>query len=321
MPSLPRHWEFDAPGRLLLLLAVLALAVAYVLVQRRRAPYETRFADVDLLASVMPRRPGWRRHLPAGLLLVTLVALTTGFAKPTADVQVPRGRATVVIALDVSASMTATDVAPSRIEAAKAAARAFVHALPKTFDVGLVSFSGTATVVATPSRDRTALAQAIADLPLGGGTAIGDAVGASVEAAKAVATRNGATAPVRLVLLSDGANTVGQSVQEGAAQALAARMPVTTIAYGTPDGVVYLGGREISVPVDAVALQELARATGGQAYTAKDSGQLKDVYDNIGKEVGTTSQRKDLTAALTGLGLLTGLAAAAASLVWFRVLP
>lgn len=317
MPSLPRHWDFAAPDRLLLLLAVAALAVAYLLLQRRRATYEARFADVDLLASVLPRRPGWRRHLPAALLLLTLVALTTGFAKPTADVRVPRAEATVVVALDVSASMTATDVAPSRIQAAKAAAQAFVRSLPKGFDVGLVSFSGTATVVARPSRDRAALVDAIASLPLGGGTAIGDAVAASVAAAKAV----GSKAPVRLVLLSDGGNTVGQSVDAGAAQAVAAGMPVTTIAYGTPDGVVYLGGREIPVPVDAQALRGLAQATGGQAYRAQDAGQLRDVYDHIGKEVGTTSERRDLTSALTGLGLLTGLAAAAASLVWFRVLP
>ncbi|MCW2598474.1 MAG: hypothetical protein JWM02_303 [Frankiales bacterium] len=321
MRSVPTNWSFASPGRLLFLLAVLALAAAYLLVQRRRAPYETRFADVELLSEVMPKRPGWRRHLPAALLLVTLAALTTGFAKPSADVTVPRSKATVIVALDVSASMTAQDVSPSRIEAAKAAAQAFVQSLPKTFDVGLVSFSGTATVVVPPSQDRTALTNGIASLPLGGGTAIGDAVGASVTAAQAVAAKNGPKAPVRIVLLSDGANTVGQSVAAGAQQAVDAGMPVTTIAYGTPDGVVYLGGQAIPVPVDATALQGLAQTTGGQSYAAQDSGQLKNVYNNIGKEVGTTKTRRDLTAALTGLGLLTGLAAAGASLVWFRVLP
>lgn len=318
---IPTNWDFASPGRLWLLLTVLALAVAYLLVQRRRAPYETRFADVDLLASVMPRRPGWRRHLPAGLLLITLLALTTGFAKPSGDVRVPRAKATVVVALDVSASMTANDVPPSRIEAAKAAAQAFVRSLPKTFDVGLVSFSGTATVVQPPTQDRAALVDAIASLPLGGGTAIGDAVTASINAAQAIAQQNGPKAPVRLVLLSDGANTVGKTVQEAAQQAVDAGMPVTTIAYGTPDGVVYIRGQAIPVPVDTVALQGLAQTTGGQAYRAQDSQQLKDSYDHIGKEVGTTSKRRDLTAALTGLGLLTGLAAAGTSLVWFRVLP
>ena len=320
MPSIPRHWSFAAPGRLWLLLLVVAVAALYVFVQRQRAPYETRFSDVELLASVMPRRPGWRRHLPATLLLLTLVALTTGFAKPSADMRVPRAKATVVVTLDVSASMMATDVQPSRIEAAKAAAQAFVRSLPKSFDVGLVSFSGTASVVQQPNRDRATLLDALASLPLGGGTAIGDAVGASVTAAQAV-VKTGSKAPVRIVLLSDGANTVGQSVEAGAQQAVAAGTPVTTIAYGTPDGVVEIRGQDIPVPVDAAALGRLAQTTGGQAYTARDSDQLKDVYDHIGKEVGSTSQRRDQTAALTGLGLLTGLGAAAASLVWFRVLP
>jgi Ca-activated chloride channel family protein len=321
MPSIPGDWSFAAPGRLLLLLAVLALALVYVLVQRKRPAYETRFADVELLASVMPKRPGWRRHLPASLLLLTLVALTTGFAKPSGVVKVPRARATIVIALDVSASMTAVDVEPSRIEAAKAAAIAFEKSLPTTFDVGLVSFSGTATVVLPPTQDRDALASSIEGLPLGGGTAIGDAVAASVDAAQSVARPSGEKVPVRLVLLSDGGNTVGRSIGTGAAQAVQAGMPVTTIAYGTPDGVVFLQGHAVPVPVDVPALQSLAQATGGQAYRAQDSGELKDVYNNIGKEVGTTNKRKDLTPALSGLGLLTGIAAAATSLVWFRALP
>jgi len=134
--GVPRHWTFDAPTRLLLLLLVVGLAVAYLLLQRRRPSYEARFSDLDLLASVLPRRPGWRRHLPAAVLLLALVALTTAFARPRADVKVPRERATVVIALDVSGSMQATDVAPSRLMAAKAAAVRFVGSLPKTFDVG-----------------------------------------------------------------------------------------------------------------------------------------------------------------------------------------
>jgi len=135
--GVPRHWTFDAPVRLLLLLLVVGLAVAYLLLQRRRPSYEARFSDVDLLASVLPRRPGWRRHLPAAALLLALVAMTTAFARPRADVKVPRERATVVIALDVSGSMQATDVAPSRLTAAKAAAVRFVGSLPRTFDVGL----------------------------------------------------------------------------------------------------------------------------------------------------------------------------------------
>jgi Ca-activated chloride channel family protein len=320
MLSLPSHWSFAAPGRLLLLLAVAALAAAYLLLQRRRPAYETRFSDVELLSTVMPRRPGWRRHLPAALLLLTLTALTTGFARPSADVKVRRDRATVVVALDTSASMTATDVSPSRLVAAKAAARSFVRGLPASFDVGLVSFSGTAAVVVPPGQDRKALVVAIENLPLGGGTAIGDAVTASVDAARTLAA-SGSKAPVRIVLLSDGTSTVGTSVEAAAQEAVQAGMPVTTIAYGTQDGVVVVRGEVVPVPVDRAALADLARTTGGQSFTALTGSQLKEVYDSIAKEVGTTTKRKELTAGLTGLGLLLGLAAAGASLVWFRVLP
>lgn len=317
---MPSNISFAAPWRLLLLLAVLALGVAYLLLQRRRPTYETRFSDVDLLASVMPRRPGWRRHLPASLLLLTLVALTTGFARPSADVRVPRAQATLIVALDVSGSMEATDVSPSRIEAAKTAAAAFVRGLPKTFAVGLVSFSSSAGLAATPTQDHEAVVTAIQNLQIGGGTAIGDAVAASVQAAEGVSAQ-GSTAPARVVLLSDGSNTTGQSVEAGAQQAVQAQIPVSTIAYGTQEGVVSQRGQQIAVPVDTAALAGLAEATGGTSYTALSKDQLGDVYKNIAKDVGTTTQRRELTSTLTGLGLVLALAAAGASLIWFRVLP
>lgn len=317
---IPRNWSFDAPGRLLLLLAVVGLLLGYLLLQRRRSSYETRFTDLDLLASVMPRRPGWRRHLPAGLLLVAVTALTTGFARPRADVRVPREQATVVVALDVSGSMEATDVKPSRIAAAKDAAAAFVLGLPKSFAVGLVSFSSSAAVVSSPTKDHAAVAAAVDALQIGGGTAIGDAVQASVQAAQSLRAQ-GSNAPVRVVLLSDGSNTVGQSVQSGAQVAVAEQIPVSTIAYGTQQGVVTQQGQQIPVPVDTAALASLAETTGGTAYTALTEDELGDVYDDIAQDVGTTTERRDLTAALTGVGLLAALAAGAASLLWFRVLP
>ncbi len=322
MLSVPRHWTFDAPSRLLLLLLVAGLAAAYLLLQRRRPSYEARFSDVDLLASVLPRRPGWRRHLPAAVLLLALVAMTTAFARPRADVKVPRERATVVIALDVSGSMQATDVAPSRLAAAKAAAVRFVGSLPRTFDVGLVSFSSAATVQVAPTQDHASVASAINELTYGGGTAIGDAVAASVAAAQSVAVMAGAArTPSRIVLLSDGGNTVGQPVDAGAAQAQAAAIPVSTIAYGTDEGVVQVQGRLIPVPVDKPALEALAGSTAGTAYSAASGDQLQHAYDDIGKQVGTKTGRRDQTAAVTGLALLLALAAAATSLVWFRVLP
>jgi len=318
--SFPRHWRFSEEPRLWLLLAVVAVVVAYLVLQNRRARYEARLADVELLASVLPTRPGWRRHLPATLLILTLAALTTGFARPSADVRVKRDKATVIIALDVSASMKALDVAPSRILAAKAAAEQFVRGLPKAFRVGLVDFAQTASLVQTPTTDHSSVVGAIEALQLNGGTAIGDAVGTAVRAAQAEQAK-GDKSPVRIVLLSDGGNTTGQSVAAGAQQAVDAGMPVTTIAYGTQDGYLDIRGQILPVPVDRPTLAALATTTGGQAYTALTAKELKQVYASISKEAGYTTKRKDLSAAMTGLALVLGLGAAAASLIWFRALP
>jgi Ca-activated chloride channel family protein len=311
---------FLAPYRLLLLLAVAALVAAY-LWKLRRPSYAVRFTELELLASVA-RGPGWRRHVPAGLLLLALIGLTTAFARPVADVQVPRERATIVVALDTSASMTATDVTPDRLTAAKESAQAFVDRLPERFNVGLVSFNGVASVVVPPTQDHTAVKDAVAALQLGGGTAIGDAVAASLDAVRAVPGAPGAPpAPARIVLLSDGGNTVGSSMSAAAQAATAAGVPVSTIAYGTPDGTIRLQGQLVPVPVDGPALQSLAEATGGQSYSAQSGEELNGVYADIGSQVGYTTQRKEVTAVLTGLGLLAAAAAAGTSLLWGSRFP
>jgi Ca-activated chloride channel family protein len=311
---------FLAPYRLLLLLAVAALVAAY-LWKLRRPSYAVRFTELELLASVA-RGPGWRRHVPAGLLLLALIGLTTAFARPVADVQVPRERATVVVALDTSASMTATDVTPDRLTAAKESAQAFVDRLPEKFNVGLVSFNGVASVVVPPTQDHTAVKDAVAALQLGGGTAIGDAVAASLDAVRAVPGAPGAPpAPARIVLLSDGGNTVGSSMASAAQTATAAGVPVSTIAYGTPDGTIRLQGQLVPVPVDGPALQSLAEATGGQSYSAQSGEELNGVYADIGSQVGYTTERKEVTVMLTGLGLLAAAAAAGTSLLWGSRFP
>ena len=320
MTWVPQSWSFGAPGRLLVLVVVLALALAYLLLQRRRPAYEARFSDLELLATVLPKRPGWRRHVPAALLVLALTALTVAFAQPRGDVRVPRERATIVIALDTSASMLATDVEPDRFTAAQAAASRFVRTLPATFDVALVQFSGATAVVVPPTQDHPAVERAIGGLQLGPGTAIGDAVAASLSAARSDPSE-GPPPPTAIVLLSDGANTLGRSIEEAAAQAVQADVPVSTIAYGTPRGTVELRGTQVPVPVDARALAQLAERTEGQAYTAADGDELAAVYADIGRAVGTRVEHRDLTAPVTGVGLALALCAAAASLVWFRALP
>ena len=314
--------SFLAPERLWLLLLAAALLVAYVVQARRRARYTVRFTELDLLASVAPRRPGWRRHVPAALLLLSLLALTVGFARPQADVQVPRERATIVVALDTSLSMEAVDVPPSRDTAARGAATRFVEQLPSRFNVGLVSFSGTAALVVPPTQDHATVLRAVGDLQLGTGTAIGEAVLTGLAALELVPGESGQPAPpARVVLLSDGTNTVGRPLAAAVEAARAAAVPVSTIAFGTQEGTVEVDGTRIPVPVDREALRGLAEQTGGAAYTAESGDALSDVYDDIGSSIGTTTERREVTDRFTGLGLLAAAAAAALSLVWGLRLP
>lgn len=308
--------SFGHPGRLWLLLAVVALAVAYVLLQRRRRTDAVPLPGLELLAMALPKL-GWRRHVPAAAMLIAMVAATTAFATPTATVKVPRERATIVVALDVSLSMAAQDVDPDRITAAKEAAANFVEGLPDRFNVGLVAFSGTASIAVPPTQDHETVSRTISTLELGNGTAIGDAVATSVEALAAVpGSESGENVPARIVLLSDGANTSGSPVSVGVELATAAGVPVSTIAYGTPDGTVRVPDGFLRVPVDAPALAELAQQTGGQAYEAESGDELQGVYEDIGSQVGSIEQRRPVAAGATGLALLAAVVAGAAALAW-----
>lgn len=320
--TLPTSWTFAAPARLLLLLGVVVLLVAYLWRQRRRTAYEMRFTQVELLASVVSRGSAWRRHLPVGLLISTLVLLTTAFAQPSDAVTVRRDKATVILALDTSSSMLVEDIAPTRIVAAKAAAQAFVTGLPDSFAVGLISFNVKPTLVQAPTTDHAAVSGSIASLPLRGGTRIGDAVVAAVKAAKIVPQTPGEpAAPVTIVLLSDGINSGGTPVRDAAQQAVDAGYPVTTIAYGTNAPALRLGDRTVSAAVDAAGLATLAQSTGGKAYRALSATELTQIYGDISSRAGTVTQKRELSSTLTGIALLSAMAASAASLVWFRVLP
>jgi Ca-activated chloride channel homolog len=314
--------SFLVPGRLWLLLLVAALAVAYVVVQRRRSTYAVRFTELSLLASVAPRVPAWRRHVPAAVLLVALTALTTAVARPVAEVQVPRERATVVLAIDVSLSMEAVDVEPDRLTAAQRSAVQFVERLPDGFAVGLVSFSGSAAVVVPPTSDHAAVTDAVRGLQLGPSTAIGEAVFASLEAVRSVPRQEGEEpSPARIVLLTDGTNTVGRSVEEAATAARDQGVPVSTISFGTADGVVEVQGQLVPVPVDVSAMETLALDTGGGAFTAESGEELDAVYDDISEQVGTTTEPREVTDVVAGLALGLALLAGASSLAWGSRLP
>jgi Ca-activated chloride channel family protein len=316
--------SFLAPGWLALLAAVAALVVAYVLVQRRRSRYAVRFAALPLLERVMPREPGWRRHVPAAAFLLTITGLVLAMARPVLEVEVPRERATIVVAVDVSMSMGAQDVAPSRITAAVTAAREFVAELPEAFPVGLVLFSGSSAVAVPPTPDRAAVTSAFDRITLGGGTAIGDAVLTSLDAVRGSDDANGGGVeppPARIVLLSDGANTAGTPIPAAAAEAAAAGVPVSTIAYGTPTGTATIDGESVRVPADVDALAGLAAGSGGLAYRAETAAELEAVYADIGSSIGYRTEEREVTGAVQALALLAALAAAAGSLAWFSRLP
>jgi Ca-activated chloride channel homolog len=315
--------RFLADQWFLLLIAVAALAGAYVWVQvkgRNRAA--VRFTNVALLSSIAPRRPGWRRHVAAGLLLASLVALVTALARPAHDVRVARRRAVVVMAIDVSISMQATDVSPSRLAAAKAAATEFARSMPSPVRLGLVSFAGRATVLVPPTRDHDRVVDAVDELELQEATAIGDAVLTSLDLVRAAsAGESGAPPPARIVLMSDGETTVGEPTGDAALLAARAKVPVTTIAFGTDAGVVRVQGQVQPVPVNHAELAALASTTHGRSYTAETAGELKEAYASIRTAVGFVKEQRELTTGFVGVAFGLLVLAAVASLAWTSRLP
>jgi Ca-activated chloride channel family protein len=313
---------FLAGARLWLFLALAVLVLVYVQRQFQRQRYAVRFTNLALLDAVAPRRPGWRRHLPAGALLLALASLLAAFARPARATAVPVRTSTVVIAIDVSGSMGATDVAPDRLRAAQAAATAFVGRLPSGFDVGLVSFDDTASVLVVPTTDHAQVKTAISQLQTRGGTAIGEAIFAALHSlGVADEPTTGPPVPARIVLMSDGATNAGRSDGEATRVAAAAHVPVTTIAYGSDKGEVMLAGRLLEVPVDKSALQQISSGTGGRFFEAASAAQLGEAYNTIRSSVSHRIRKHDLSSWFIGAGLVLLALTAAGSLSWSPRLP
>jgi Ca-activated chloride channel homolog len=325
--------SFLAPSRLWLLVLLAGLVVLYVWMQQRRRHYAVRFTNLDLLSSVAPRRPGWRRHVAAGLVALGLASMVIAIARPQRDERIAREHATIMLVLDVSASMAATDVQPSRMASAIEAASDFVADVPEQYELGLIAFDRTTRVLATPTTDRAELLASLQALTIGTGTATGDAIVAAVQtiAAHEAATDGDedgddddaepaddpAEVPVSaIVLLSDGKATVGADVDAASSVAAAAGIPVSTIAYGTPDGVVSIEGELVPVPADEVAMAEVAEATGGKAFTAESGDQLDSVYSSIEERVGYTTEPREILRVFVVLGMLLLVAGIIASMIW-----
>ncbi|MEZ5267590.1 MAG: VWA domain-containing protein [Microthrixaceae bacterium] len=231
--------NFLSPGRLWLLLVVAVVVAVYVGLQFRRSKYAVRISSLAMLDKVAPNRPGWRRHVVAGLYALGLAGLVLAYAQPVATEQVPRERSTIVVAIDTSLSMMATDVAPSRLEAAQVAATEFVQGLPEKLNVALIGFAGTAQLLVPPTQDRERVVQAIDSLDLEEATAIGDAIKLSVDVIDDQAQRTEEGLPdATVVLISDGETTVGLPTADAIPLAQDAGVAINTIAYGTPDGVI-----------------------------------------------------------------------------------
>lgn len=321
---------FLTPWRLIFLVAVAALLVAYVLVQRQRKKYTLRFSSANLFDGIVSHRPGIRRHGPAALMLLSLALLVAAFAQPARSVEVPRERATVIVAIDVSLSMEADDIAPTRIEAAKTAAIQFIDELPPTLNVGVVSFAGTASVLVPPTTDRQAATTTIQNLKLAERTAIGEAIFTSLDALSSVPSDGtDDTPPAVIVVLSDGATTAGRSDTDAAQAAIDADVPVSTISFGTQFGsIIYddpttpqVEDAPIGVPVDESSLRTISEATEGTFFSAASLDELNSVYDNIGSAIGFETVDREITDWFVGLSLLVLLAAAGLNLLWFQRLP
>lgn len=311
--------SFAAPLFLLGLAVLPVLAVLYVLHGRGRAGREQQWANPALMPGVVTARPGWRRHAPIALYGLALASLLTALARPQASVAVPVERASVVLATDVSGSMQATDLQPNRLEAARAAGRRLVDSAPRRLRLGLVAFNQDARVLQAPTADRAEVLAALDNLRSSGGTATGEAISASLLALRR-ADGERRPAPGAIVLLSDGASTAGRDPLEAAAEARRLRVPIYTIALGTPTGTIQAPGaggqgtvtRE--VPPDPASLARVAEISGGRTFSVEDAGELEDVYEQLGSQVSTREERREVTAgfaggalALLGLGALLSL--------------
>ena len=337
------------PGLLWGLLIIPLALVAYLFAQRRRARYAVRFTNLDLLANVVNRSPGWRRHVPPAFYLLALTALLLGLTRPQAVVLIPKEQATVMLVMDVSGSMNATDVTPTRLMAAQQAATTFLAQLPSKFRVGVVSFSATAQMIAPPTTDRSVVHDALDSLHADGGTAMGDAIDRALDVRRPPpkpdtkpGQPNGSTPtpttvppvnpakqpPVVILLLSDGANTLGKKQPLVAAQeAKDLGVPVFTVALGTDSGVVDVPDettgqlRQVPVPPDKFTLRRIAEVTGARFFAAPSNRDLKSIYHELGSKIGFAKEKQEVTVEFAAAGLLLLVIAGTLSLLWFNRFP
>jgi Ca-activated chloride channel homolog len=310
--------SFQAPLFLLGLTAIPLALLALKLARRKPTKYVVRFPATATLMAVAGRTGRLRRAIPPALLCLALAGLITALARPEATIAVPVEKASVMLVTDTSGSMNATDVAPDRLTAAKAAASRFLDRVPDKLQTGLVAFADGPHTVLRPTQDRVQVSSTLQALRAEGGTATGDALESALTA---LGMREKNSPPAAIVLLSDGASKTGRDPAEVAQQARDANVPIYTVALGTSEGVVEAGGQILSVPPDPEALAEVARISGGRAFAAEDADALDEVYETLGSRIGTKKEKREVSAGFAAAGLLLLGGAAFTSLRWRGRLP
>ena len=337
---------FQWPFMLWLLLLIPVLIVAYIIAQRRRQKYALRYASLSLVKDALGRGPGLRRHIPPLIFLLALTVMIFAIARPIAVVALPSQEGTVILTMDVSGSMMADDLKPSRMEAAKAAARAFVDKQPPGVLIGVVSFSDNASIVQAPTDDKTAVLAAINRLQPQRATAIGrglltslDAIFAGGDAEAALAPRlppgveptptpsptpvpKGTYEPAIIVLLTDGENNQFPAPMQIINQVVDRGIRVYTVGIGSVQGtILHIQGRSVRVRLDETTLKQIADATDGQYYNASNANDLRAIYENLSTHLVMRAQKQEITFALTSVAALLSLIAGFLSLLWFNRLP
>jgi len=313
--------SFASPLVLLGLLAIPLLIRWYIWQQRRRVLAASAFVTPALTASVAPHSPRWRRHAPLLVFAFALAVLIVAAARPQQSVAVPVTSGAIMLANDVSGSMRATDVAPSRLGAAERAAKRFLATVPSTVQVGLIEFARTPAVLQSPTTDHAVTSAAFAQLQTSGGTAIGDAILAAVGELRSVPLVAGKRPPGAIVMISDGSSNLGADPLAAARQAGALHIPIYTVAVGTPNGTITFkrGARMVTsaVPVSPQQLAQIASLSGGRAFTASDAAGLSAVYARLAAQLGRKHVKREITASFAGGGLVLLLLGSALSLRWF----
>jgi Ca-activated chloride channel homolog len=315
-------YGFQRPGMLLFGLLPLALLGVYILVQARRRRRLRRFTEANV-----PQSP--TRHIPIAVSLLSLILLTVALATPTHDMRIPRNRAVVVLVIDMSQSMRATDVPPNRLKAAEEAASQFASQLTPGINLGLVGFGGTPYLLVPPTPQHQATIDALKKLDFADSTATGEAIFTALHAVSATAITGGDTPPpARIVLLSDGRENKPSNpsdphdgVYTASRLARDEGVPISTISFGTKTGEIEMDGQRVAVPVSTDQMKMIAKLSGGQSYTASNIAELNKSYNAIEKDIGYRTVPGPGSAGWLRLGVIAALAATALALLINRRLP